>query len=173
MSAYDARTQLGEVLDQVRYTREPCIISRHGKPVAVIVDYASYEMGLRQNRQAELPKQYQDWLPTVVDKIVRGYKPERIILFGSVASGKVRAGSDVDLCIIKRTRKRRLDRVDEVTELLPPEIPAEVMVYTPEEWGQKYRDKDVMVREIHSTGKVLYDRKVKTGLKWWKRYLKD
>lgn len=159
LSAFEARTQLGDVLDQVRYTQEPCIIHRHGRPVAVIVDYASFQATQKLQHAVSLPAQYQTWIETLVKGIVKGYRPEKIILFGSVAHGKIRAGSDIDLCIIKRTRKRRLDRSDDVLPFIPSEIPVDMVIYTPEEWGQKYKTGDVMVREIHDGGKILYDRK--------------
>ncbi len=159
LSAYEVRTQFGEVLDRVRYTQDPCVIHRHGKPVAVIMDYGSFQATQRLQHAQSLPTQYQSWMETLVQKIVKGYKPEKIILFGSAAQGKLRAGSDIDLCIIKRTRKRRLDRSDDILPLIPSEIPVDLVVYTPEEWGQKYRTGDVMVKEIHDSGKILYDRK--------------
>ncbi len=43
VSAYQARTHLGEILDAVRYRKEPCIIERNGRPSAVIVDVEAYQ----------------------------------------------------------------------------------------------------------------------------------
>ncbi len=43
VSAYEARTKFGEILDTVRYKKEPCVIERNGRPTAVIVDVESYQ----------------------------------------------------------------------------------------------------------------------------------
>lgn len=159
VTAFAARTQLGELMDHVRYTKEPCVIMRHGKPVAVLLDYVSYTETARDVRATRLPAQYDRWLQSLVADIVKGYRPEKIILFGSVARGAVRDGSDIDLCIIKRTRKRRLDRSDEVTALTDAAIPLDVVVLTPDEWGRRVREGDALVKEVLATGRTLYDAK--------------
>lgn len=43
VSAFEARTRFGEILDVVRYRKEPCIVERNGRPVAVIVDLEAYQ----------------------------------------------------------------------------------------------------------------------------------
>jgi prevent-host-death family protein len=43
ISAYRARTRFGEVLDAVRYRKEPVIVEKNGKPAAVIVDLEAYQ----------------------------------------------------------------------------------------------------------------------------------
>lgn len=54
----------------------------------------------------------------VTERIVREYRPEKIILFGSYAWGKPGPDSDVDLFIIKKSRKRRIDRQRELHMML-------------------------------------------------------
>lgn len=53
MSAFEARTHFGEVLDNVRYKKEPVIVERNGRPAAVIVDLESYQAmeGLREEER--------------------------------------------------------------------------------------------------------------------------
>lgn len=43
VSAYQARTKFGEILDAVRYRKEPYIVERNGRPAAVIVDVEAYQ----------------------------------------------------------------------------------------------------------------------------------
>ncbi len=157
MTAFEARTRLGELIDRVRYTREPCVILRHGRPAAVILDYAGYKTLERQQESSALSVQYAQWQHDLVSVIVKKYRPEKILVFGSVARGDIRSGSDIDLCIIKRTRKRRLDRIDEVVALLPAEIPVDLVILTPQEWGERIRRRDTMVKEIMDTGHTLYE----------------
>ncbi|MEW6718214.1 MAG: nucleotidyltransferase domain-containing protein [Chloroflexota bacterium] len=75
-----------------------------------------------------------------IEKIVRilkSYNPERIILFGSRARGEADDYSDYDLIIIKRTTRTFLERLrDMVPYLMEFEFPAEILVYTPEEFNQ-------------------------------------
>jgi predicted nucleotidyltransferase len=41
-----------------------------------------------------------DWVPGMVEEIVDGFSPRRVILFGSVARGDETAESDVDLMVV-------------------------------------------------------------------------
>ena len=59
VTAFQARTRLGELLDRVRYAHEPCIIKRHGRPVAVLVDYASYQQQQAADWRSQLSDQYE------------------------------------------------------------------------------------------------------------------
>lgn len=43
--------------------------------------------------------------------IIKKYKPEKIILFGSLATGKVHEWSDIDLAIIKETPLNYFERL--------------------------------------------------------------
>jgi predicted nucleotidyltransferase len=41
----------------------------------------------------------------VIQDIIREYKPEKIYLFGSLAWGKPNKDSDIDIFIVKKTKK--------------------------------------------------------------------
>jgi len=73
-----------------------------------------------------------------LDEIVRvllPYEPERILLFGSRARGEADAHSDYDLIVIKRTERPFLERMrDMVPYLVKLARPADILVYTPEEF---------------------------------------
>lgn len=51
-------------------------------------------------------KLYQEEIKKITTKIVKKYKPEKIILFGSFTWGKPTKDSDVDLLIIKNIKKK-------------------------------------------------------------------
>lgn len=96
----------------------------------------------------------------VSDKIAKEYKPEKIILFGSYAWGKPTSDSDVDLFIIKQSRKRQIDRMRELRKKLfrydfPP---LDLLVYTPQEMRRRISIGDFFIGDIISKGKVLYER---------------
>ena len=52
VSAFEARTKFGEILDAVRYRKEPCVVEKNGRPAAVIVDLEAYQ-ALESLRQEE------------------------------------------------------------------------------------------------------------------------
>ncbi|MGB2762179.1 MAG: nucleotidyltransferase domain-containing protein [Minisyncoccales bacterium] len=66
---------------------------------------------MKQSFSKNLKKTKQELeIKKITRQIVRNYKPEKIILFGSFAWGKPHKWSDVDLFIIKESQKRKIDR---------------------------------------------------------------
>ncbi len=53
-----------------------------------------------------------DWVPRIVEEIVDGFSPRRVILFGSVARGEENDESDLDLMVVfdhlERAHRREL-----------------------------------------------------------------
>ena len=95
-------------------------------------------------------------LERIVRKLREDYQPEEIILFGSLANGDVKEGSDIDLAIIKDTDKRSLDRLLEVASICEPLLAVNFIVYTPEEFRrQKEAGNFFVVEEILKRGHVL------------------
>ncbi len=89
----------------------------------------------------------------------RGISVERVILYGSYASGCAREDSDIDLVIISSDLKKfpplkRLEFLSNVSWQLPE--PLEVIGYTPDEIKDK-QGKSIFWDEINSTGKILYE----------------
>ena len=83
------------------------------------------------------------------------------LLIGSCARGDYTADSDIDLLIVKKTGKRRLERMREVYALAySPEhyVALDPLVYTPEELAQRVAMGDHFVIKALSEGKVLYER---------------
>lgn len=90
--------------------------------------------------------------------IIDKYKPEKIILFGSFAWGKPSKDSDVDLVVVKETKKNILDRRREIAKkLFGNNFPAvDILVYTPREFKERLYLKDPFLKEVVDNGKVLY-----------------
>ncbi|MFC6222831.1 nucleotidyltransferase domain-containing protein [Hymenobacter artigasi] len=75
-------------------------------------------------------------IQAVVQRIVEGYAPDRIILFGSYAYGTPTENSDLDLLIIKRDAEvRRSERAVAIWSLLwGAQLPAmDILIRTPAE----------------------------------------
>jgi len=85
-----------------------------------------------RRRKVNLQKE----LERCINLLRKEYHPEKILLFGSLASGRVSRWSDIDLIIVKDTKKPFLDRSKEVLLLLKPKVGMDIFVYTPEEFRQ-------------------------------------
>ena len=70
-------------------------------------------------------------------ELLKHYDPEKIILFGSRARGESDNFSDYDIVVIKKTDRPFLDRMqDMVPYLVQFDRPADILVYTPEEFDR-------------------------------------
>lgn len=96
----------------------------------------------------------------LTEKIVKEYAPEKIILFGSLAWGKPHKWSDVDLFIIKKSKKRRIDRERDLRmKLIGNKFPPmDLLIYTPEELAKRVYMEDFFINDILNKGKILYER---------------
>jgi predicted nucleotidyltransferase len=95
----------------------------------------------------------------IIEKLRAGYAPQKVILFGSYASGNARPDSDLDLLIIKDTAERFIDRGVTVRRVLadPQRIlPLEILVLTPQEVTERLAVGDQFMTEILEKGRVLY-----------------
>ena len=71
----------------------------------------------------------------VVNTIAENYDPDKIILFGSYATGTASDDSDLDFIIVKETNKPKHRRGREVRRfLLGAMIPIDLKIYTPNEF---------------------------------------
>lgn len=92
--------------------------------------------------------------------IIKEIKPEKIILFGSLARGNFNKDSDVDMLIIKKTsllpweRKWWISRV-----VLDRQVGLDTLVYTPKEIKDRIKRGDIFLEEIFKEGEVLYEKK--------------
>jgi uncharacterized protein len=95
----------------------------------------------------------------IVNKIAIGYNPEKIILFGSYASGSPDDDSDLDLMVIKETDIPRPMRSVQVRKLIYGSmIPKDLIVYTPKEIDESKNIMFSFVYEVLNTGKIVYER---------------
>lgn len=106
------------------------------------------------NRKKNLEKE----LKRILHILKRDYQPEKIILFGSLAKGRIKEWSDIDLILIKRSKKRFLDRIGEVIKLCSPKIGVDFIVYTPEEFRYLSKVEPFIQEEVLKKGKVIYEK---------------
>lgn len=92
----------------------------------------------------------------IINQIVKKYKPEKIILFGSFASGKTKENSDVDLLVIKKTKDRFTTRLFKIAEIIKSSLGTDILVYTPKEWKSALEEENYFIEEINKKGKLVY-----------------
>ena len=103
---------------------------------------------------------YQKEISRIKKVIVENYKPEKIILFGSCAFGKIKPSSDIDMLIIKKSQKRRIERIQDVLFMIDNNLPFEPLVYTPLEIKKRLALGDFFVKNILEKGKILYEKQI-------------
>ena len=96
----------------------------------------------------------------IVTQISHNYSPEKIILFGSLASGSAADARDIDLLVIKKTDQNPWQRTREVNRLFEHTSPIDILVYTPEEIVSRIEMNDLFILDILEHGKVVYERSV-------------
>ncbi len=95
-------------------------------------------------------------IENIKNQLVRKYKTEKIILFGSAAWGEEEI-HDIDLFIIKReVPYYGEDRIRELYRLMDTDAPVDYIVYKPEEVEERIALGDPFVKQIFKKGKVLY-----------------
>src|SRR5512136_3348037 len=98
---------------------------------------------MNEERQAKLNQALERILLTLAVE----YRPEKVILFGSMAQGSVGEWSDLDLVIINDTSKPFLQRLKEVALLCRAPVGVDYLVYTPEEFAQMVQSKNPFILE--------------------------
>jgi predicted nucleotidyltransferase len=98
------------------------------------------------------------YLSEVVDRIVRKFHPERIILFGSWARGTAREDSDLDLLVVlAKSEHKRKTAIQIGNSLSNLPIGKDIIVTTPEDI-EKYGKivGDILLPAL-TEGKVVYE----------------
>lgn len=94
----------------------------------------------------------------VSHRIEHAFDPERIVLFGSHASGDATDDSDIDLLVVARTPLPPQERYAAARRLLA-DVPAsfDIIVKTPEEYARWRSVVNHIVYFADKYGKVLYE----------------
>jgi predicted nucleotidyltransferase len=109
-----------------------------------------------------LPVTQRDRIPEVaiedvVQQIADGFRPRRIILFGSYAYGQPGPESDVDLLVIMHHSMSESRQAIQILKAISYRFGLDLLVYTPEHLEQRLSLGDPFVKEIMTRGKVVYE----------------
>ncbi len=98
-----------------------------------------------------------DVIRELVARISSRFAPQRIILFGSYASGAPRPESDVDLLVVMDTPKRAITQAMEIRRAVQPMFAVDILVITPERLSERLAWGDSFLKEILEKGVVVYE----------------
>ena len=104
-----------------------------------------------------------DRIPTaaiddVVHQIVERFDPERIILFGSYATGQARAESDVDLLVVMETPLSEAEQAARICQAIDYHFGLDLIVRSPSTLGRRLTLGDPFLSQVVTGGKVLHER---------------
>jgi predicted nucleotidyltransferase len=83
--------------------------------------------------------------------VAREFRPHKIILFGSYATGSATPDSDVDLVVVLPFRGTDTDKVVEIRGRVEAPFPMDLLVWKPNEASKQ----DAFTRSVLGEGKVM------------------
>lgn len=93
-------------------------------------------------------------------RIVRRFKPEKVILFGSHAAGRAGRDSDIDLLVVMPLSSSKEAHELEIREALRAyRTPKDVVVTTPEAFAWRRAVPGTIERSAARSGRVLYEKR--------------
>ncbi len=95
----------------------------------------------------------------IATKIATRFNPDKIILFGSYASGTQKEHSDLDLLIIQDTDLPPQQRGFDIRmSLIGTKIPFDILIYTKYEFEQEKDNRFSFLHSAIKNSKILYER---------------
>lgn len=91
------------------------------------------------------------------DEIVEKFQPEKVILFGSYASGTPTEDSDVDLMIVMDHFGRPIEKAVEIRIATKHKFPLDLLVRDRSTIKQRVEWNDWFLRDIVENGQILYE----------------
>ena len=93
----------------------------------------------------------------VVNQIVAGFHPKKVILFGSYAYGVPNSDSDLDLLVVLEDVDNPLRTAARISAEIDHPVPIDIVVFDANVLLDAVARKAVFATEITSRGKVLYE----------------
>jgi predicted nucleotidyltransferase len=101
-----------------------------------------------------------DYIPDLINCIVRNFDPVRIILFGSHARGDAGPQSDIDLLVVLPVvEDKRKAAVQIRTALADFPVPKDIIVSSPSEIAERGHLVGTVLRPALQEGRVIYERR--------------
>lgn len=101
---------------------------------------------------------FDEEISNILNQLINLYKPQKVILFGSLAAGQMHEGSDIDLFIIKNdVPELGVDRIRQLDGMIKYGLATDFIVYKPQELAQRLEIGDPFIKNILDNGRVLYE----------------
>ena len=97
-----------------------------------------------------------DTLKKQIITTFKPFKPEKIILFGSLARGDWDEESDVDVIVVYKTEKSFLDRLKELYQSWNIPKGVDILAYTPAEF-MEMSSSNYFVQDAIENGELIYE----------------
>jgi len=97
-------------------------------------------------------------LSRCVKLLIEHEHPEKVLIFGTLATGQVHRWSDIDMVVVTPTQLPFFQRLTQMRRLLRPRVGMDIMVYTPDEFDRLCKERPFFKEEIICKGKVVYER---------------
>lgn len=93
----------------------------------------------------------------IVQQIVERFDPQKVILFGSYASGSPTEDSDVDLLVVMDTKEEPIHAAARIAAAIDHPFALDVLVFKPATLRSSFERKGSFATEVMTKGKVLYE----------------
>jgi len=90
-------------------------------------------------------------------QIAERFRPEKIVLFGSYATGRADPGSDVDILVVMPAYDV-INQAIRISTAIDHPFPMDLIVRTPKNLAWRLEEGDWFLREIMEQGLVLYEK---------------
>lgn len=99
-----------------------------------------------------------EWLPAVVARIVQGFNPLQVILFGSLAKGQETAHSDIDLLVVlPHVENKRQTAIEIGVAISDFPVPVDIIVTDPKEIASRGNEPGSVLKAALTEGRLVYD----------------
>lgn len=105
----------------------------------------------------------EETVKTIVDAVVKAVDPERVYVFGSIARGEARDGSDVDLLVIENEAfgagRSRLNETNRIHKALSDfRVPVDILLYSKDEFDKWKESINHVIGRCEKEGRLIYAR---------------
>lgn len=90
-------------------------------------------------------------------RIAEAYNPDRIILFGSYATGRPSDASDIDLLVVMSFKGKPARKACEIMARVGTTLPVDILVRSPLQVRRRLAWNDFFIADIINNGKTLHE----------------
>lgn len=113
--------------------------------------------GRRRNYARGAPRVRREQIQAYCAAVAQEFRPQKIILFGSYASGRPTVDSDVDLMVILPFRGNDVAKAIQIRSRFDTPFPLDLLVRKPRFITERLRERDMFIELVMNQGRVIYE----------------